>query len=130
MIAPRGIEFGANAALTIPADYTGSDNPDAQQSNAVAGTVHPGYSMRRQQGLAVITRTEHWDMASQHLWGLSSSDIAAYLHSTLPHTDCASAEPTKTESCSNIASPVSLGDRYGAIPRDRKIEPATANQEI
>jgi hypothetical protein len=85
--------------------------------------------MKWQQGLAVITRTEHWDMASKHLWGLSSSDIAAFLHS-LPHTPLASDELPKTESCSEISSPVSCGEGYRAIPRVRKIEPATAAQEV
>jgi hypothetical protein len=80
--------------------------------------------MKWQQGLAVITRAEHWDMASQHLWGLSGSDIAAFLHSTLPHTASTSAAPAKIESCSNISSPVSCGEGYKALPARRKIEPA------
>jgi hypothetical protein len=32
--------------------------------------------MKRRPGLAVITRTEHWEQAAQHLWGLSRSDVA------------------------------------------------------
>lgn len=35
-------------------------------------------SMKWRPGLAVITRTEHWEQAAQHLWGLSESDMAAY----------------------------------------------------
>ena len=34
--------------------------------------------MKWRPGLAVITRTEHWEQAAQHLWGLSQSDMAAY----------------------------------------------------
>jgi hypothetical protein len=61
--------------------------------------------MKWPQGLAVITRAEHWDLASKHLWGLSSSDIAAYLHS--PHSQNApvSGESLRTESCSEISNP-------------------------
>jgi len=34
--------------------------------------------MKWQQGLAVITRAEHWEQAAQHLWGLSRADLATY----------------------------------------------------
>src|SRR5579859_3897246 len=61
--------------------------------------------MKWRQGLAVITRTEHWDMASQHLWGLSSSDIAAYLHSPHPQNAPASGDSLRNESCSEISDP-------------------------
>ncbi len=37
--------------------------------------------MKWQQGLAVITRPEHWELAAKHLWGLSRADFAAYLQS-------------------------------------------------
>jgi hypothetical protein len=33
--------------------------------------------MKWQQGLAVITRPEHWELAAKHLWGLSRADLAA-----------------------------------------------------
>src|ERR1700731_888123 len=42
--------------------------------------------MKWRQGLAIITRVEHWDQAAQHLWGLGPRDIAAYLHTPLPET--------------------------------------------
>jgi|SRR5580765_3403613 len=41
------------------------------------------FSMKWRPGLAVITRTEHWEQAARHLWGLSRSDMAAYLPSEL-----------------------------------------------
>lgn len=65
--------------------------------------LHPKLSMKWQQGLAVITRTEHWDMASKHLWGLSGSDIAAFLYSSLPYTAATSKNPLGTESRSDIS---------------------------
>jgi len=40
--------------------------------------------MKWQQGLAVITRAEHWEQAAQHLWGLSRADLAAYLMAPPP----------------------------------------------
>jgi hypothetical protein len=41
------------------------------------------FSMKWRPGLAEITRTEHWEQAARHLWGLSRSDMAAYLPSEL-----------------------------------------------
>lgn len=41
-------------------------------------------SMKWRPGLAVITRTEHWEQAAQHLWGLSQSDLAAYVLTSPP----------------------------------------------
>jgi len=38
--------------------------------------------MKWPQGLAVITRPEHWEIAAKHLWGLSRADLAAYLQSS------------------------------------------------
>jgi hypothetical protein len=38
--------------------------------------------MKWPQGLAVITRPEHWELAAKHLWGLSRADLAAYLQSS------------------------------------------------
>jgi hypothetical protein len=38
--------------------------------------------MKWPQGLAVITRSEHWELAAKHLWGLSRADLAAYLQSS------------------------------------------------
>jgi len=38
--------------------------------------------MKWPPGLAVITRSEHWELAAKHLWGLSRADLAAYLQSS------------------------------------------------
>jgi len=38
--------------------------------------------MKWPQGLAVITRPEHWELAAKHLWGLSRADLVAYLQSS------------------------------------------------
>jgi hypothetical protein len=38
--------------------------------------------MKWPQGLAVITRPEHWELAAKHLWGLSRADLAVYLKSS------------------------------------------------
>jgi len=78
--------------------------------------------MKWPQGLAVITRAEHWDLASQHLWGLSSSDIAAFLHSSPAFP---SPELPRTESCSDI-KPDNLSEGYRANPESRKTEAAMA----
>jgi hypothetical protein len=37
--------------------------------------------MKWPQGLAIITRPEHWELAAKHLWGLSRAELAAYLQS-------------------------------------------------
>jgi len=42
--------------------------------------------MKWRQGVAVITRAEHWEQAAQHLWGLSPSDMAAYLPYSPPES--------------------------------------------
>jgi hypothetical protein len=67
--------------------------------------------MKWPQGLAVITRAEHWDMASKHLWGLSSSQIAAYLHVAAARPKpSASIEPARIpQSSPEISPPSNLG---------------------
>ena len=67
--------------------------------------------MKWQQGLAVITRAEHWDLASRHLWGLSGSDIAAYLHAA-PRPKAAPLEPARGQSCSEITPPSNRGIEF------------------
>ena len=37
--------------------------------------------MKWPQGQAVITRSEHWEQAAQHLWGLSRAELVAYISS-------------------------------------------------
>jgi len=69
---------------------------DPQQSNATARWLHLIFSMKTQQGLAIITRTEHWDQAAQYSWGLSRLDIAAYLQ--LPLSEMPSPFATPQES--------------------------------
>jgi len=76
--------------------------------------------MKWPQGLAVITRAEHWDLASKHLWGLSGSDIAAYLHVAPPPKPICSIEPAKIQSCSEISSSGSLGSNLERYPLSKQ----------
>jgi len=65
--------------------------------------------MKWPQGLAIITRAEHWDMASKHLWGLSSSQIAVYLHAAWARPN-PSIEPARTtQSSPEISAARNLG---------------------
>lgn len=86
--------------------------------------------MKWQQGLAVITRAEHWDLASKHLWGLSGSDIAAFLHSPSPTPPLFPQNPLELN-----RAQISQARQPGmkAIEQShqgRKIEPSTATQEV
>jgi hypothetical protein len=64
--------------------------------------------MKWPQGLAVITCAEHWDLASKHLWGLSGSDIAAYLHAA-PRPKAPPIEPAESNHCPEITLPSNWG---------------------
>jgi hypothetical protein len=76
---------GVSAASSISDAYISERDKSEREAKQRRNGMTASYSrMKWQQGLAVITRAEHWDLASQHLWGLSGSDIAAYLHSSPP----------------------------------------------
>lgn len=86
--------------------------------------------MKWQQGLAVITRAEHWDLASKHLWGLSGPDIAAFLHSPLPTPPLLPLNPLELNRAQTYRAPQPGVKALRAIPQGKKIEPTTAGQEI